>query len=126
MLTGGILVGSAGTILTVLMCKAMNRSLMNVIIGSFTAKGGPGGDGGEKVVKEISVTDLAILCAYAQKVVIVPGYGLAVAQAQHTCHEFEKILTEKGVDVSFAIHPVAGTYAWTYERTSCRSRRFIR
>jgi NAD(P) transhydrogenase subunit beta len=108
MLTGGILVGSAGTILTVLMCKAMNRSLLNVIIGSFTAKGGPGGDSGEKVVKEISVTDLAILCAYAQKVVIVPGYGLAVAQAQHTCHEFEKILTEKGVDVSFAIHPVAG------------------
>jgi NAD(P) transhydrogenase subunit beta len=108
MLTGGILVGSAGTILTVLMCTAMNRSLLNVIIGSFTAKGGPGADGGEKVVKEVSVTDLAILCAYAQKVVIVPGYGLAVAQAQHTCHEFEKILTEKGVDVSFAIHPVAG------------------
>lgn len=108
MLTGGILVGSAGTILTVLMCKAMNRSLLNVIIGSFTSKGGPGKEGGEKVVKEITLSDAAILCAYAQKVVIVPGYGLAVAQAQHTCHEFEKLLTDKGVDVSFAIHPVAG------------------
>ncbi|MFK7972239.1 MAG: NAD(P)(+) transhydrogenase (Re/Si-specific) subunit beta [Bacteroidia bacterium] len=109
MLTGGILVGSAGTILTVLMCKAMNRSLLNVIIGSFSAKGGgSGADGGEKTVKEITLSDAAILCAYAQKVVIVPGYGLAVAQAQHTCHEFEKLLTEKGVDVSFAIHPVAG------------------
>jgi NAD(P) transhydrogenase subunit beta len=109
MLTGGILVGSAGTILTVLMCQAMNRSLLNVIIGSF---GGGGtarqGGGGEQVVKEISLTDTAILCAYAGKVTIVPGYGLAVAQAQHICHELEKKLEEKGVEVSFAIHPVAG------------------
>ena len=107
MLTGGILVGSAGTILTVLMCKAMNRSLLNVIIGAF----GGGGAGLDKVagsIKEISVSDAAVLLSYSQKVVIVPGYGLAVAQAQHICHEMEKLLDEKGVDVRYAIHPVAG------------------
>jgi NAD(P) transhydrogenase subunit beta len=110
MLTGGILVGSAGTILTVLMCTAMNRSLLNVIIGSFGGGGAAGAKGatGDQTVKEISLTDTAILCAYAGKVVIVPGYGLAVAQAQHICHELEKKLEEKGVEVSFAIHPVAG------------------
>ncbi len=110
MLTGGILVGSAGTILTVLMCKAMNRSLLNVIIGSFGGGGAAAGSGadGDQVAKEISLTDAAILCAYANKVCIVPGYGLAVAQAQHVCHEFEKSLEGRGVDVTFAIHPVAG------------------
>jgi NAD(P) transhydrogenase subunit beta len=110
MLTGGILVGSAGTILTVLMCTAMNRSLLNVIIGSFGGGGAAGAKGasGDQTVKEISLTDTAILCAYAGKVVIVPGYGLAVAQAQHICHELEKKLEDKGVEVSFAIHPVAG------------------
>jgi NAD(P) transhydrogenase subunit beta len=108
MLTGGILVGSAGTILTVLMCKAMNRSLWNVISGAFSASG-PSGKSVEGLsISEINVTDAAILCAYAQRIVIVPGYGLAVAQAQHTCHEFEKALEAKGVEVSFAIHPVAG------------------
>jgi NAD(P) transhydrogenase subunit beta len=107
MLTGGILVGSAGTILTVLMCKAMNRSLLNVIIGAF----GGGGAGLDKVdgsIKEISVSDAAVLLSYSQKVVIVPGYGLAVAQAQHICHEMERLLGDKGVDVRYAIHPVAG------------------
>jgi NAD(P) transhydrogenase subunit beta len=108
MLTGGILVGSAGTILTILMCKAMNRSLTNVLIGAFSAKGGGSTDDGEKSHREATPTDVAILCAYAQNVVIVPGYGLAVAQAQHTVHEFEKQLTEKGVNVQYAIHPVAG------------------
>jgi NAD(P) transhydrogenase subunit beta len=108
MLTGGILVGSAGTILTVLMCQAMNRSLLNVIIGSFGGGGAGAAAAGEQVAKEITSTDAAILCAYASRVVIVPGYGLAVAQAQHTCHEFERLLEEKGVDVSYAIHPVAG------------------
>lgn len=109
MLTGGILVGSAGTILTVLMCKAMNRSLLNVIIGSFGGGNAAGkADSGEQVVKEISLTDASILCAYANKIMIVPGYGLAVAQAQHICHELEKKLEDKGVEVSFAIHPVAG------------------
>jgi len=110
MLTGGILVGSAGTILTILMCKAMNRSLFNVIAGAFgTAGGATGGTVSDKgTVKEISVSDAAVLLAYSKKVFIVPGYGLAVAQAQHTCHELEKALEEKGVEVKYAIHPVAG------------------
>ena len=108
MLTGGILVGSAGTILTVLMCKAMNRSLLNVIIGSFGGGASGISASGDQVVREISLSDAAILCAYAGKVCIVPGYGLAVAQAQHVCHELEKKLEEKGVDVYYAIHPVAG------------------
>jgi H+-translocating NAD(P) transhydrogenase subunit beta len=110
MLTGGILVGSAGTILTILMCKAMNRSLKNVLIGSFGGqKAGAGGGSKEQgAYKEISLNDTAVLMAYAQKVMIIPGYGLAVAQAQHTCHELEKVLNEKGVEVSYGIHPVAG------------------
>jgi len=110
MLTGGILVGSAGTILTILMCKAMNRSLKNVLIGSFGAKAASGGAGSKEQgnYKEISMNDTATLMAYAQKVMIIPGYGLAVAQAQHTCHELEKVLNEKGVEVSYGIHPVAG------------------
>tara|TARA_A100000171_G_scaffold52965_1_gene74712 strand:+ start:5215 stop:6636 length:1422 start_codon:yes stop_codon:yes gene_type:complete len=110
MLTGGILVGSAGTILTVLMCKAMNRSLTNVIIGSFggssAASGAVGEHGG--TIKEISPSDAAILLAYATRVSVVPGYGLAVAQAQHTVHNLEKILEGKGVEFSYAVHPVAG------------------
>ena len=107
MLTGGILVGSAGTILTILMCKAMNRSLLNVIVGVF-------GGGGQAVtetggmIKEITISDAAVLLSYSKKVVIVPGYGLAVAQAQHICHELDKLLEEKGVEVKYAIHPVAG------------------
>lgn len=110
MLTGGILVGSAGTILTILMCKAMNRSLTNVIVGAFGGNAAGGGATGESggAYKEISMSDTAVLMAYSKKVVIVPGYGLAVAQAQHTCHELEKVLDEKGVEVSYAIHPVAG------------------
>ena len=109
MLTGGILVGSAGTILTILMCKAMNRSLTNVIVGAFG--GSSAAAGGAQVggtYKEISMSDTAVLMAYSKRVVIVPGYGLAVAQAQHTCHELEKVLEEKGVELTYAIHPVAG------------------
>jgi NAD(P) transhydrogenase subunit beta len=111
MLTGGILVGSAGTILTVVMCRAMNRSLTNVIFGAF-------GSGGkavsaadccqEKSYKVNISYDLAVLLNYSQKVIIVPGYGLAVAQAQHVVHEMEEILCERGVEVKYAIHPVAG------------------
>jgi NAD(P) transhydrogenase subunit beta len=109
MLTGGILVGAAGTLLTILMCKAMNRSLKNVLIGNFgkgktiSAKTGVAG-----AYKEISLSDAAVTMAYARKVMIVPGYGLAVAQAQHACHELENLLEEKGVEVKYAIHPVAG------------------
>lgn len=109
MLTGGILVGAAGTLLTILMCRAMNRSLVNVLIGSFGgAKAVSDGKDIEGNIKEISLSDAAMLMAYAKKVMIVPGYGLAVAQAQHTCHELEKALDEKGVEVKYAIHPVAG------------------
>jgi H+-translocating NAD(P) transhydrogenase subunit beta len=107
MLTGGILVGSAGTILTILMCKAMNRSLLNVIIGVFGG-GGEANITAHGSIKEISLTDAAVLLSYSKKVVIVPGYGLAVAQAQHICHELDKLLDEKGVEVKYAIHPVAG------------------
>jgi NAD(P) transhydrogenase subunit beta len=107
MLTGGILVGSAGTILTILMCKAMNRSLLNVIVGVFGGGGQPG-IASIGSVKEISLSDAAVLLSYSRKVVIVPGYGLAVAHAQHICHELDKLLEEKGVEVKYAIHPVAG------------------
>jgi NAD(P) transhydrogenase subunit beta len=110
MLIGGILVGSAGTILTVSMCKAMNRSLLNVLVGNFgggAAAASTGSTAGGST-KEITKSDAAILMKYAKKVVIVPGYGLAVAQAQHTCHELENILEEGGVEVKYAIHPVAG------------------
>ena len=107
MLTGGILVGSAGTILTVLMCKAMNRSLMNVIIGAF---GGQVESSNKEAgnIREINLSDTAVLLSYSHKVVIIPGYGLAVAQAQHLCHDLDKLLEEKGVEVLYAIHPVAG------------------
>lgn len=110
MLTGGILVGSAGTILTMLMCKAMNRSLKNVLVGSFGAAktGGAAASGEQGNFKEISLNDTATIMAYATKVCIIPGYGLAVAQAQHACHELEKMLGDKGVEVTYGIHPVAG------------------
>ena len=111
MLTGGILVGSAGTILTVVMCRAMNRSLSNVIFGAF----GTGGSataatssGEQKSYKETNSSDLAVLLNYSTKVIIVPGYGLAVAQAQHVVNEMEQILNDRGVEVKYAIHPVAG------------------
>lgn len=111
MLTGGILVGAAGTLLTILMCKAMNRSLTNVLIGSFGGGSNTAATGGKKdqgSYKEITLSDAAVLMSYANRVYIVPGYGLAVAQAQHVCHDLEKLLESKGVEVKYAIHPVAG------------------
>jgi NAD(P) transhydrogenase subunit beta len=110
MLMGGILVGSAGILLTLLMAKAMNRSVSNILFTSFGSASGvaaPGQDG-DQVAKEINAYDSSILLAYAKRVVIVPGYGLAVAQAQHAVHDLEKILEEKGVEVLYGIHPVAG------------------
>jgi NAD(P) transhydrogenase subunit beta len=107
---GGILVGSAGTILTVVMCKAMNRSLTNVLIGAVggnsnvASSSSPSGG----TVREVQATDVAIMMKYASKVIVVPGYGLAVAQAQHVVHELENMLEEEGVEVKYAIHPVAG------------------
>ncbi|MES2796387.1 MAG: NAD(P)(+) transhydrogenase (Re/Si-specific) subunit beta [Bacteroidota bacterium] len=110
MLTGGILVGSAGTLLTLAMCKAMNRPLSNVIFGAFGGNGATASLGNDVngSIKDISISDTAILMNYAKKVVIVPGYGLAVAQAQHVIHELELLLEERGVEVVYAIHPVAG------------------
>jgi NAD(P) transhydrogenase subunit beta len=110
MLVGGILVGSAGIILTVAMCKAMNRTLGSVIFGSFGL--GPAGiEGANKTlgtIKSTTASDAAIMMNYATNVIIVPGYGLAVAQAQHVIHELEEMLTAKGINVKYAIHPVAG------------------
>ncbi|MFI5150706.1 MAG: NAD(P)(+) transhydrogenase (Re/Si-specific) subunit beta [Bacteroidia bacterium] len=110
MLTGGILVGSAGTLLTLVMCKAMNRPLSNVIFGAFGGGGAAAATGNSEKgnIKDVSVSDLAVLMNYSKKVVIVPGYGLAVAQAQHVIHELELLLEERGVEVKYAIHPVAG------------------
>jgi len=110
MLVGGILVGASGTILTVLMCEAMNRSLLNVLVGGFGSAGGAAAKGavGDQVAKEVTVQDAAILLYYANSVVIVPGYGLAVAQAQKVCKELDDLLEANGVDVKYAIHPVAG------------------
>jgi NAD(P) transhydrogenase subunit beta len=110
LIVSGALVGAAGLILTNIMCKAMNRSLLNVIFGSFGGSDSTGGHGadGDKTVRETTAEDLAIQVAYASKVVIVPGYGLAVAQAQHVVKEVASKLEAKGVQVKYGIHPVAG------------------
>jgi NAD(P) transhydrogenase subunit beta len=110
LIIAGALVGASGGILTKLMADAMNRSIRNIIVGGFgtgdslaAAIEGPGGD-----VRSIAADDAAIQLAYASKVIIVPGYGLAAAQAQHQVAELAKVLEERGVEVSYAIHPVAG------------------
>lgn len=111
MLTGGILVGSAGTILTFAMCDAMNRPLASVIFGAFgegSASAAASNKTNQGTIKKTTPSDAAILMNYAAKVIIVPGYGLAVAQAQHVIHELETLLESKGVEVKYAIHPVAG------------------
>ncbi len=108
MMIAGIVVGSAGTLLTQLMAKAMNRPITNVLFSNF----GDGGTGEAEEVtgamKEIEASDVAVMMAFAEKVIIVPGYGMAVAQAQHKVWEMSKLLKERGVTVKFAIHPVAG------------------
>jgi len=112
MVIAGALVGASGSYLTYLMAKAMNRSVFNVLFGSWGAAAtgaAPAGEAGEQLpVRETSVDDVAVQLAYAQKVIIVPGYGLAVAQAQHACRELGDVLQERGIDVKYAIHPVAG------------------
>jgi NAD(P) transhydrogenase subunit beta len=111
LIVAGTLVGASGTILTRLMSKAMNRSLGNVLFGAFGAAGtvtaGAKTDDGRSF-REVSAEDAAILLGYAQSVIIVPGYGLAVAQAQHAVRELADQLESRGVNVSYAIHPVAG------------------
>ncbi len=111
LIISGALVGAAGLILTNVMCKAMNRTLLNVLFSSFGGgdDNGSGSDGDtDKSVQKTFADDVAIQCSYASKVVIVPGYGLAVAQAQHILKEVANLLEEKGVEVSYGIHPVAG------------------
>jgi NAD(P) transhydrogenase subunit beta len=107
MVIAGTVVGAAGTLLTQLMARAMNRSLGNVLFGSFGAASGPAMvlAGAQK---PIDAADAAVMLAYAERVVIVPGYGMAVAQAQHKVWEFSQLLIARGVKVRFAIHPVAG------------------
>ena len=109
LLVAGTLVGASGTILTRAMASAMGRSVNNIIFGAF--KGGSTAGSTEisdRPVKSGSAEDVAILLGYAQRVIVVPGYGLAVAQAQHTMHELAKALEGKGIEVVFGIHPVAG------------------
>ena len=108
MLLGGILVGAAGTILTVLMCQAMNRSLLNVLVGGFSSSGSSSKSSEQGDIKEITDSDFAVQLFYSQKVIIVAGYGLAVAQAQKLCKEIQEVLESNDVEVKYAIHPVAG------------------
>ena len=109
MIIAGTVVGSAGTLLTQLMARAMNRSLANVLFSGFGSSAGPAAEAGpEGSMKEVDATDAAVMMAYAEKVIIVPGYGMAVAQAQHKIWEFAQLLESRGVAVKFAIHPVAG------------------
>jgi NAD(P) transhydrogenase subunit beta len=110
LLIAGTLVGASGAILTQLMCRAMNRSLFNVLFAGFGTAGGPaaGAAEGEEQLREIGAEDAAVLMAYGKKVIIVPGYGMAVAQAQSPVRELMDLLVERGVEVEFAIHPVAG------------------
>ena len=113
MIVAGMIVGASGSILTNLMAKAMNRSIPAIVAGGFggggvAPSGGPDGQGGDKHVKATSAADAAIQMAYANQVIVVPGYGLAVAQAQHAVKDMASLLEDKGVAVKYAIHPVAG------------------
>jgi H+-translocating NAD(P) transhydrogenase subunit beta len=110
MIIAGTLVGAAGSFLTVLMCKAMNRSLAKVIFGSFgLGQRAAAAAQGDQSMREIAASECAIMMGYARKVIIIPGYGLAVAQGQHLVHELDEVALEKrGVEVKYAIHPVAG------------------
>jgi H+-translocating NAD(P) transhydrogenase subunit beta len=111
LIVAGMIVGASGSILTNLMAQAMNRSIPAIVAGGFggvVTAGGTTDDGSERTVRSTSAADAAVQMAYASRVVIVPGYGMAVAQAQHAVHEMTKLLEQKGIEVSFAIHPVAG------------------
>jgi len=111
MIITGALVGSSGAILSYIMCKAMNRSFISVIAGGFGAEDGAGGSGEpreQRPYKQGSADDAAFMLEQAEKVIVIPGYGMAVAQAQHALREMCDLLEEKGVEVKFAIHPVAG------------------
>ncbi|HVV22915.1 MAG TPA: NAD(P)(+) transhydrogenase (Re/Si-specific) subunit beta [Pseudonocardiaceae bacterium] len=110
LIVAGMIVGASGSILTNLMATAMNRSIPAIVAGGFggVVVAGDGGDATDKTVRQTSAADAAIQMAYANQVIIVPGYGMAVAQAQHAVREMAKLLEERGVEVKYAIHPVAG------------------
>jgi NAD(P) transhydrogenase subunit beta len=110
LIVAGMIVGASGSILTNLMAQAMNRSIPSIVAGGFggVVTSGGGDDDGDRTVRSTSASDAAVQMAYASQVVIVPGYGMAVAQAQHAVREMTKLLEDKGVEVKFAIHPVAG------------------
>ncbi|MGH7682393.1 MAG: NAD(P)(+) transhydrogenase (Re/Si-specific) subunit beta, partial [Candidatus Eiseniibacteriota bacterium] len=116
LIVSGTLVGASGTLLTYLMCRAMNRPITNVLFGAFgsapkAAAPGMGGRGAalaDRPVRDVTVEDAATILAFAQSVIIIPGYGLAVAQAQHAVRELADLLKARGVEVRYAIHPVAG------------------
>jgi NAD(P) transhydrogenase subunit beta len=108
MIAGGIIVGAAGILLTVLMCRAMNRSLLKVLTGSFNKLKTDGGQEKEQEIIEISVSETALQLSLSNKIAIIPGYGLAVAQAQYLCKQLEKLLVDQNTDVHYIIHPVAG------------------
>jgi NAD(P) transhydrogenase subunit beta len=110
LIVAGTLVGASGTILTRLMAQAMGRSVTSILFGAFRAGSTAGGGmtGTERPVRSVGPEDVAVLLGFSRRVVVVPGYGLAVAQAQHTVHELATVLESRGVDVSYAIHPVAG------------------
>ena len=129
LIVAGMIVGASGSILTNLMAQAMNRSIPSIVAGGFggvITTGGTTEDGVERVVRSTSASDAAVQMAYANRVVIVPGYGMAVAQAQHAVREMTKLLEAKGIEVSFAIHPVAGRMPGPHERAAGRGRRPLR
>ena len=112
LVVAGALVGASGSLLTLIMARAMNRSVIKVLFGSFGAQAATSGAASagadDRPTHEVTAEDAAVSLAYAQRVIVVPGYGLAVAQAQHNVHELADLLQSRGVDVRYAIHPVAG------------------
>jgi NAD(P) transhydrogenase subunit beta len=107
MIAGGIFVGAAGVLLTLMMCQAMNRNLFKVLAGTF-AKSKNSGEAEELDIKVTSVSETAVQLAFAQRIAVVPGYGMAVAQAQHICAQLQRIVEERGAELDYIIHPVAG------------------
>ena len=130
LIVAGMIVGASGTILTQLMAEAMNRSISSVVARRLRRRGRRRRPGRRATtggtVRSTSAADAAIQMAYARQVVVVPGYGMAVAQAQHAVRELAKALEARGVEVKFAIHPVAGPHAGPHERPAGRGRRALR